>query len=124
MLLPTNASELKPGDYFGSEHPTLCLPQEDGDVSARMLTVVDEHIKLARKGRKAGKAYCDATAGLLDEPPADWDAAEDGEWKGEINTAAERFPNASYGCGPLTPALDIATWSSVAVPRGMMWKSS
>ena len=49
----------------------------------------------------------------MEEPPEDWDTEEDGEWKGEFNSAADRYPNG--GCGPLTPALDSALVQSESV---------
>ena len=45
---------------------------------------------------------------LVDDPPEDWDTEEDGDWVGEVMTAAQRYPASSGGCGPLTPALDKA----------------
>ena len=130
--LPTKRAELQKEGYTPdgatNQHPTLCLPIDDEEtdeakaVSPVMLSAIDSHIAIARAAAKkartkpkkkegdesadAGSGYCDATAGLTDEQPEDWDADEDGEWKGEVMTASDRYRFATAGCGPLTPALD------------------
>jgi len=114
-LLPTNATELgTAADYGieGSSKPSLCAPAEE-TARAAFLRLVDDHVARAKAARKgADGTACDATAGLVEEAPADWDTDEDGDWKGEYNEAADRYPNVTGGCGPLTPALEAALVAS------------
>ena len=114
-LLPTNASEIGGTYSQGGEKPSLCLPvSESGEVSPTLLATIDKEIRQAKAAKKSSSggadppSYCDATTALVDDPPEDWDTEEDGDWVGEVMTAAQRYPASSGGCGPLTPALDKA----------------
>ena len=117
-LVPSNASELgDTGEYTGEppQKPALCVPVVDGVPDAALLKVIDGEIAKARKAKAQGKAHCDATAGPLDEQPADWDEAEDGALTGTYTRASDRYGNATGGCGPLTAALDATIVTSDAV---------
>ena len=117
VRLPTNATDLgMSNDYAGeAQKPALCLPAESEASHKTILRTIDAAIARAKAAKAKGEDYCDATAGLVEQAPPDWDAEEDGEWKGEFNTAADRYPNVTNGCGPLTPALDTALVQSDSV---------
>jgi hypothetical protein len=84
----------------------LCLPlKEDGTVEQAFLNAIDGLVAEQRKLSSADA--CNGTLALVSEKPEDWDAEEDGEWSGEFNSAADRYPaGAQGGCGPLTPAIN------------------
>lgn len=115
--LPTNASELNtaPGAYDRADPqaPALCLPYDNGAIAPAYLAAVDAAVAAAKAGSAAeASGACLATAGITDDAPPEWDAEDDGEWKGEFNSVSDRFVG---GCGPLTPALDAAMVQSDSV---------
>jgi hypothetical protein len=108
-----NATDLGgPSEYSDSREapkPSLCLPVEEGATSPSYLKKVAELVNAAKKAKASGKPHCDATAGLVEEAPSDWDKEEDGEWSGEFNTPGDRYKvGGKTSCGPLTVALSEA----------------